>query len=210
MRLIQLRLVSRPSPRGYGLSGSRFRLGEAEALTDGTFSKVLSAPRAIVDFGSPACHYCEDYKPIFDRLADKYVNNLLMASVVVDDSPQLTKTYGIKGLPATIFFVNGKEVDRSEGFMEEGELEAEITRVFGPITTLSLPPVYTAVPPVEPPAPSGTPPGPLTEAAQLPGLPKPGVTTTAEKPVGEIPVLPVLAGVAALGLGIWYFASRKG
>lgn len=109
-----------------------FGLGQAGpvVVNDSNFSQVLSTPKAAVDFWSPTCPYCMTYKPVFEEVAAT-TGDVLMATANVNDAPASAGQYGIGAIPATIFFVNGKEVGRVEGSMSKQDLQAEMARVFG-------------------------------------------------------------------------------
>lgn len=117
-----------PQPRAV-LSGTPAHLGAA--LTDANFSQILSAPMAVVDFWSPTCPYCVNYKPIFEDVAAKYGDRLPMVTVNVNDAPQSAGGFNIGGIPATIFLASGKEVHREEGSLSKAELLAAIQKAYG-------------------------------------------------------------------------------
>lgn len=186
----QVTLVQPRHNRRFSLAGSS--LGAVRALTDDTFSQILSAPRAVIDFWSPACHYCMDYKPVFEELSDKLGSSVVMAAVDVADAPEAVKKYNIQGLPATIFLANGKEVNRAEGSMEEEDLRAEITKAFGAIPSPTSAPVIPSNP-SEMPEPGVT------------STSKPGTTTAALMPqfpgqAKSFPILPLVGGLAVVGI----------
>lgn len=122
----------------YRLSGKEF-LGSLPSLTDSTFSQALSAPKAVIKLWSPACHYCTEYAPTFESVGARHAGDVLMATVEVEDAPEIAKKYGISSLPATVFLVNGKEVNKIEGVMDEKDLEAEVSRAFGGATSNMVP-----------------------------------------------------------------------
>lgn len=124
---------SRPRPRVRAvLSGSKLGADAGPViLTDATFSQALSAPQAVVDFWSPTCPNCMRYKPIFEDVASQVGGNILMVSAQVEDAPKSAGKYAINAIPATIFLVNGKEVNRIEGDMSKQDLLDEIAKAFG-------------------------------------------------------------------------------
>jgi len=109
----------------------RRRLGQAQVLTDATLDKALSAPRAVIYFGSPSCPYCVAYKPVFEEVAREQAGKILMASLDANDAKASATKYNIEGIPATIFLVNGQEVGRVEGGLNKEDLQAQISKVFG-------------------------------------------------------------------------------
>lgn len=116
--------------RGRGKS----HLGAAGALnlTDATLNQALTAPYAVVDFGSPKCPFCVSYKPVFEEVAAAQSGDrVLMAIVDANEAPQAATTFKLQSLPTTVFLVNGKEVDRVEGGMMKEELQAKISSFLG-------------------------------------------------------------------------------
>lgn len=109
-----------------------FGLGQAGpvTLTDANFSQALSAPKAVVDFWSPSCPACMIYKPVFEEVAASS-GGIFMGMAKGEDAPQAAGQYGIEGIPTTIFFVNGAEVNRVEGAMPKDRLQAEMAKAFG-------------------------------------------------------------------------------
>lgn len=122
---------------GQPISRSRAFLGRARlsgtplVLTDATFSQALAAPKAVVDFWSPSCPHCVAYKPVFEQVAGQVGSDILMVSANVNDAMQSAVGFKISSIPATIFLVGGKEVNRVEGEMSQADLLSEIARAFG-------------------------------------------------------------------------------
>lgn len=143
-----------PAQPRWNLGASRRPLlGSAVALTDATFAQVLSAPMAIVDFWSPSCPYCVQYKPVFEDVASQVGDKILMVTANVNDAPEAAGKNNIGGIPATIFYANGKEVTRSEGNMSRDELLAQVNQAFGakgaaPVATARATPASSGLPTV--------------------------------------------------------------
>lgn len=115
----------------------RSRMGSASVISDATWSQVLAAPLAVVDFWSPTCPYCVAYKPVFEDVATQVPSGILMATVNVNEGPQAAGSFGIQSIPATIFLQNGKEIHRVEGQLSKQDLLAEIAKVQTPGAALS-------------------------------------------------------------------------
>lgn len=89
-----------------------------------------------------------------------------MAALDVSQAGQTAGKYGIKTIPTTIFFANGKEIGRVEGGMTKTELFDEIFRLSGgtqpqkgpvPTTGPAAPPTPAPMPaPTRVMAPSGS------------------------------------------------------
>lgn len=100
-------------------------------VSDATFDRVLTAPKAVVDFWSPTCPHCMNYKPVFEAVAGEMGDGILMAEAETSQSPASAALFNVRGIPATVFLVEGREVHRVEGEMTRPELVAAITRAFG-------------------------------------------------------------------------------
>lgn len=114
----QVPLVNRPS-MGAG----------AKEIGDSDFAQVLSAPKAIVDFGSPGCPHCVAFKPIFEAVAAQYPD-IVFASVNTDNHQANAATYQVSGLPTVVFLENGKEVNRMVGGGSQQDFINEIGKAF--------------------------------------------------------------------------------
>jgi thioredoxin len=101
------------------------------AVSSTSFSAVLEAPTAIVDFWAEWCSPCRALKPIITQLATELYEKVLIVGVNVDEESELTTSFNIMSIPTLIFFKNGKEVHRTSGGFSRIELIAEIQTHFG-------------------------------------------------------------------------------
>ena len=69
----------------------------------------------LADFFSKSCPPCRKLGPVVSDLADEYNGKALICKVSMDLAPDLANPYNIKGVPAVLFFVEGKEVERLTG-----------------------------------------------------------------------------------------------
>ena len=53
--------------------------------------------------------------PVIEELAHEFEGRAVVAKVNTDDNPALAKRYNVTGIPAFIFFKDGREVDRLGG-----------------------------------------------------------------------------------------------
>lgn len=101
------------------------------SVTDKNFNEVLGAPLAIVDFWHPECDHCVEFKPTIESVAKEYNDSVLIVAAKLDDCQKTANKYDIDGLPALIFFREGKEVHRTEGEMSKEQLKALIADKLG-------------------------------------------------------------------------------
>ena len=104
------------------------RMAEALHLDQGSFeSEVLESDKpALIDFWAPWCGPCQMMGPTIEKLADDYDGKAVVAKVNVDDAPDLASKYGIRSIPALLFFNNGEVVDQLVGVQSEDALRQKL------------------------------------------------------------------------------------
>jgi thioredoxin 1 len=104
--------------------------------------EVLKSEKpVIVDFWATWCGACVEMKPVFEKLAKELGDKYKFVSINVDNAaPELSKEYGIKGIPAFLFFSNGALVGEAQvGSMSQEVFKAEIEKRFAVKSEASLP-----------------------------------------------------------------------
>jgi thioredoxin 1 len=95
-------------------------------ITDNTFDEVLSKTEiSVVDFWAPWCGPCKILGPIIEQLSNEN-KGITIGKVNVDENSIKAAGFGIRGIPTTIFFKNGKETDRMVGMHSKAEFQAKI------------------------------------------------------------------------------------
>jgi len=102
-------------------------------FTDTNFQEeVLNADQPVlVDFWAEWCGPCKMIAPAVHDLAEEYAGKLNVAKVDIDNSPEIATKYGIRSIPALIFFKDGKPVDQVIGALPKGALKKKIDAVLG-------------------------------------------------------------------------------
>lgn len=76
----------------------------------------------VIKFSSKTCVPCEQYKPIFDIIKNKYPH-IEFQEVSIESNPELTLEYKVKSVPTTIFIKNNQIFNRQIGKLSEYQLE---------------------------------------------------------------------------------------
>ena len=94
-------------------------------VSESDFSSVVleSKVPAVCVFTAPSwCPPCKLLHPILEDLASESKDQYLVAVLDIDDSPDLAKQYGVKAVPTTIAFKDGKETTRLNGLQSKTNL----------------------------------------------------------------------------------------
>lgn len=93
-------------------------------LTDANFeTEVLnSSVPVLVDFTATWCGPCKVLAPIVDGLADEFAGKYKIAKLDIDDAPQTTQKYGVRGVPTVIVFKGGAKTAQHVGVTNKDTL----------------------------------------------------------------------------------------
>jgi len=121
-RIEAARAADRPK---CGKCGTPMLLDRPVKLDDETFDRTIreSDLPVLVDFYADWCGPCKMMAPFVDELAAQYIGRALVAKLDTDRAPRSTAPLGIRGIPTTIVFRNGKEFARKVGAVPRAGLE---------------------------------------------------------------------------------------
>jgi thioredoxin 1 len=100
-------------------------------VSDATFDQEVlkSEQPVLVDFWATWCGPCKSIAANVDAIAAKFAGKLKVVKVNVDQNGATPSRYGIRGIPALLFFKGGKVTDQIVGYVAQDVIEEKVNRV---------------------------------------------------------------------------------
>lgn len=64
----------------------------------------------LVDFWAPWCGYCRRIAPAYDRIAQQYGEDMVIAKINIDEEPRLAQAERIEVIPTLVLYRNGEAI----------------------------------------------------------------------------------------------------
>jgi len=91
-----------------------------------------SGKPVFVDFWAEWCSPCRMLTPTFEKLAEKYGNEITFAKVNVDELPDLAGKYAIRSIPTLLLLRQGNVLEQVVGTRSYDELARILDRHLAP------------------------------------------------------------------------------
>ncbi len=102
-----------------------------QRVNSSNFDKeVIKAPGLVVaDFWAEWCGPCKIYGPRFEEIATSNATKGKFVKVNVEEAEDVASELGIQSIPTTVFFKDGKEVDRVTGLLSKEQLAQKVQQL---------------------------------------------------------------------------------
>ena len=129
-RLDTARVVDRPK---CGKCGKPILLDRPLKLDDESFGRTVAEAEIpmLVDFYADWCGPCKIMAPAIDALAAKYTGKAIVAKLDTDRATAISQQYGVRSIPTSIVFIDGREVARAAGALPLAKLEEMLLQPAG-------------------------------------------------------------------------------
>ncbi len=104
-----------------------------ETITSGEVdSRVLEASGlAVLDFYQQSCPPCHVLEPRLERVAGEYEGRVPVYRVDIDTDMPAAERFNVMSIPTVLVFRDGREIERLDGLITEGDLDAAFRRAAG-------------------------------------------------------------------------------
>ncbi len=88
-----------------------------------------SSKPVFLDFWADWCGPCKMLGPTFERLAEKFGDQVTFAKVNVDELPDIANKFAIRSIPTLILLQGGNVVEKMVGLRSEQEIAQVLSHV---------------------------------------------------------------------------------
>lgn len=91
-------------------------------------SLLTSTPLVVMDCTASWCGPCKLVAPLMDQLSDEFGDQATVIKLDIDNNKAVAKRFGIKSIPAVLFFKQGEHIDTVIGAKPYSEFQEALTK----------------------------------------------------------------------------------
>lgn len=92
-------------------------------LDNNNFEEKIKESVCIVDFFAQWCGPCKMMSPVFEALAEEYVEKCNFFKVDVDENSEIAEKFSVMSIPTLVIFKNGEKVATNIGALPKDALK---------------------------------------------------------------------------------------
>ena len=106
---------------------------QVQKFTDANFDEIVlkSGAPVLVDFWAEWCGPCKRLGPTVDALATEYAGKVTVGKLNVDENPNVSFKFQIRGIPTILIFKGGQVVESVVGLAQKDDLKKVIDKHIG-------------------------------------------------------------------------------
>lgn len=83
----------------------------------------------VVDFFADWCGPCKMLSPVLEQLSEEMDESVEFIKINIDENLSLAQEYGVTTIPTLVFLKDGKEQDRTIGFVPKDSIKDKISNI---------------------------------------------------------------------------------